>query len=129
MRLLIGTCVPLLVLPLAVTTPVGTGEGVHQADLLHPLFPHLHLVNGRLLVHDALGAERRPQADPTTPGPAIGGGAGDDAASTELALSPTVPLPAEALPEGRPTGHVVVDLTAPTGRVEAPPDAPPTSAA
>ena len=34
---------------LVVTTPVGTGQGIHQSELLHPLLPHLHLVAGRLV--------------------------------------------------------------------------------
>lgn len=112
---------------LALTTPVGTGEGVHQADLLHPLLPHLHLVNGRVVLNETLATARTSRAEPTTAGPALGSGTGDDAASLGLALSPTVPLPPEAVPAGQRISRVSVDLVAPTGRVEAPPDPPPTS--
>ena len=31
------------------TTPIGTGVGAHQFDLVHPLFTHVHIVNGRVL--------------------------------------------------------------------------------
>ena len=55
---------------LVVSTPVGTGQGVHQSELLQPLLPHVHLVGGRLVTHDQLAA---------------------DAAGLGLAISPTVP--------------------------------------
>src|SRR5919199_5790345 len=89
MRLLLGTFIsPLLVALLVVTTPVGTGDSVHQADLLHPLLPHVHLINGKVVTHQASGQNADTQ---TTAGPAIGGGAGSDAASARLGLSPTLP--------------------------------------
>src|SRR5579864_7654760 len=47
----------ILGLLLATTTPVGTGAGLHQFDLLHPLFSHVHLVNGRIVTHEQLAWE------------------------------------------------------------------------
>ena len=126
MRLLLGTFIPpLLVALLVVTTPLGTGDSVHQVDLLHPLLPHVHLINGRVVTH---------QAGPDTPdvqpgGPAIGGGAGSDMASAGLGLSPTVPALPEAVLAPQPGKRIAVELSMPTGRVEAPPDPPPTSLA
>jgi hypothetical protein len=78
---------------LVVTTPVGTGQGVHQSELLHPLLPHLHLVGGRLVTHDQLAADQASaHAAPLSPaGPALGAGSAADAAGLGLAISPTVP--------------------------------------
>src|SRR5438045_6357708 len=47
-----------LVLLLASTTPVGTGSGAHQFDLLHPLFSHVHVVDGRVVTHEQQLAEQ-----------------------------------------------------------------------
>ena len=44
----------MLALLLVSTTPMGTGAGVHQFDLVHPLFAHVHLVNGRVLTHEQI---------------------------------------------------------------------------
>jgi len=53
MRLLPGFSLPLvLALLLIGTTPTGTGVGLHQFDLVHPLFAHVHIVNGHVLTHD-----------------------------------------------------------------------------
>ena len=46
-----------LMLLLAATTPVGTGTGLHQFDLLHPLFSHVHVVNGRVMSHEQMAFE------------------------------------------------------------------------
>ena len=84
---------------LTVTTPVGTGQGVHQSDLLHPVLPHLHFVDGHLVSGQdsapprvASVADTRAEA-PTqqSNGPALGSGAGADAASLGMAISPTLP--------------------------------------
>jgi hypothetical protein len=125
MRLLLGTFVsPLLVALLVVTTPLGTGDSVHRADLLHPLLPHVHLINGKVVTHQASGDSADTQS---TAGPAIGGGAGSDAASVGLGLSPTVPALPEAVLLAVPGRSIPVEQSIPTGRVEAPPDPPPTS--
>jgi hypothetical protein len=123
--LLLGTFVsPLLVALLVVTTPMGTGDSVHQADLLHPLLPHVHLINGKVVTHQASGENADTQA---AAGPAIGGGAGSDAASAGLGLSPTVPALPEAVLVALPGPRIAVEQSIPRGRVEAPPDPPPTS--
>ena len=125
MRLLLGTFVPpLLVALLVVTTPMGTGDGLHQADVLHPLLPHVHLINGKVVTHQASGQNADTQ---TTAGPAIGGGAGSDAASAGLGLSPTVPALPEAVLVPVPGRRIPIEQSIPSGRVEAPPDPPPTS--
>ena len=96
MRSFLGSVLATL---LVLTTPVGAGQGVHQGDLLHPLLPHLHFVNGRLVLHDAGGAtETRVQT-----GPALGAGAFGDAAGLGTAISPTVPRPVVLLPITRPS--------------------------
>src|SRR3954451_8648071 len=80
----------LLLLLLSVTTPTGTGDGVHSALLLHPLFAHTHLINGRIVSHQ--GSEQTPIEQPAAQtGPAIGAEAGA-AAGAGVAISPTVPL-------------------------------------
>jgi hypothetical protein len=124
MRLLLGTFIsPLLVALLVVTTPVGTGDSLHQADLLHPLLPHVHLINGKVVTHQAAGENTGTQ---TTAGPAIGGGAGSDATAAGLGLSPTVPALPEAVLVAVAAQRIALDQSIPTGRVEAPPDPPPT---
>src|SRR5207302_8427822 len=86
MRSFLGSVLAAL---LVLTTPVGAGHGVHQGDLLHPLLPHLHFVNGRLVLHDAGGAtETRVQT-----GPALGAGGFGDAAGLGTAVSPRGPGP------------------------------------
>src|SRR5579864_7499576 len=74
----------MLAVLLASTTPVGTGAGTHQFDLLHPLFAHLHLVDGRWLTHEQLAQRVTPVETRTSPGPALG--AGNSAGSADGAL-------------------------------------------
>jgi hypothetical protein len=125
LRILCGLSPAFLVALLVVTTPLGTGDSVHQIDLLHPLLPHVHVINGRVVTHSG-GATDSPVQQA---GPAIGGGAGADAASAGLGLSPTVPALAEAAVLPERLKRLSLDLLIPTGRVEAPPDPPPTSLA
>ena len=113
----------LLMLLLVVTTPVGTSDSLHQADLLHPLVPHVHLINGHVVTHDGGSG---PDSGPQTRGPAVGAGAGADAAQVALGLSPVVPMPPLSVLPGSPKRVVDGELIAPLGRVEAPPDPPPT---
>lgn len=115
-----------LVVLLASTTPVGTGSGSHQFDLLHPLFTHVHLVNGRIVTHEELA---RAQAGSTetraTPGPSLGSG-GIAGADGGLGVSPAAPGElldcALDLPCG---GAFLEELRAPLSRKEAPPEPPP----
>ena len=112
---------------LAVTTPVGTGAGVHQFDLVHPLFAHVHMINGRAMTHEQLQAQRsaRPTANASR-GPAFGAGSGGSAADGGVGVSPTLPAVSVSLVFGRERLAAADATRAPTGRVEAPPDPPPT---
>jgi len=106
------------------TTPVGTGVGLHQFDLLHPLFSHVHVVNGRVMTHEqmaqAVVVPRRAILSVAvqsgwvaTPGEDGGG------------INPSLPgygaLSVAAIPWAWP-GDLV---SAPAGTEEAPPDPPP----
>lgn len=99
MRSFLGSVLATL---LVVTTPVGVGQGVHQGDLLHPAFPHMHFVNGRLALDEAVAST--PTRGSATSvkdvhkGPALGAGAGADGAGLGVAISPTVPRPTLTLP-------------------------------
>ncbi|HEY2596278.1 MAG TPA: hypothetical protein VGK33_20490 [Chloroflexota bacterium] len=112
-----------LALLLASTTPVGTGSGVHQFDLLHPLFNHMHLVNGRLMTHEQMDAA---MAAPTAPvgGVALGsGGAGSDEGG--VGVSPTLPSGVTLTVWSVATRWDLVDEQTPVGREEPPPVPPP----
>ena len=87
---------PLLTALLALTTPVGTGEGVHQDQLLHPVFAHTHLIDGRMVSDAQLAAALAAASaeltpSPPTRGPALGAGSGADGGGAGLALGPTLP--------------------------------------
>ena len=130
----VASLVVLLGVMLASTTPIGTGSGVHQSALLHPLFEHAHIVNGRVLSHEQLEAQadraaRQAAEGAQQPGPAIGAGAGAAAADAGLGLSPTIPWQPPSLLMAVSAWQVSLQTRAPEGRVEAPPDPPPTSAA
>ena len=66
----------LLLFLLAVTTPTGTGDGVHNSLLLHPLFAHTHLINGRIVTHQSAESASAVSTTSTQDGPAIGAEAG-----------------------------------------------------
>jgi hypothetical protein len=89
----------LLTTLLWLTTPVGTGQGVYSNVLLHPVLPHVHLLDGVFVTDEQLAAAQafasaeRPPQTPTS-GPAIGAGSGADAAGLGMALGPTLPDPA-----------------------------------
>jgi hypothetical protein len=119
-----------LVLLLAVvligTTPMGTGAGVHQLDLLHPLFSHVHVVNGRMLTHEQMqrgdiGAQR------VSTGPALGAASGSNVADGDLGVVGT-DRPVQLLVALRTWSMRRADWLAavPLDRLEAPPDPPPT---
>jgi hypothetical protein len=113
-----------LTLLLCSTTPVGTGAGVHQFDLLHPLFSHVHLINGRLMTHEQMAAEMEAPA-PLAPGVALGasGGAGSDDAG--IGISPTLPAYAPLMVLDAAAEWNAFDVLAPAGREDGPPDPPP----
>jgi hypothetical protein len=118
---------------LIVTTPIGTGHGVHQGELLHLTLPHLHFVDGHLVTHEeaeqaaaALATaahesrSRQPQA-----GPAFGAGSGAEAVSLGLAITPILPKYA-VLPTSDAVGRLNVRRSAsPRSVLDAPPDPPP----
>lgn len=111
---------------LASTTPVGTGSGTHQFDLLHPLFTHVHLVNGRLLTHEQ-AEQQSTSAEPSRPmaGPALGAGAAGSAADAGAGLSPVVPGQIFGLVMEMPVWFVSDLMVVPAGNEEAPPVPPP----
>jgi hypothetical protein len=130
MRVMPGyTLVLLLALLLIGTTPTGTGAGVHQFDLVHPLFSHVHVVNGRVLTHEQM---RRgdPAGPSTSAGPAVGAANGSNAADVDLGVNSS-DRPIESLVGAlswaarRTAWHEGLPLD----RREAPPDPPPTSSA
>ncbi len=129
MRLLPGFSLPVvLALLLIGTTPTGTGAGLHQFDLVHPLISNVHIVNGRVLTHDQVP----PPATTTTssPGPAFGAGSGANQSSIGLGVSPVLPVQAVGVVSGLRSPRLAMTLRAPAGRMqETPPDPPPTSAA
>lgn len=108
---------------LASTTPVGTGAGVHQFDLLHPLFSHMHLVNGRLMTHEQIAAAIEAQPAPP-PGVSLGtaGVASDEGG---MGVSPTLPLQTPLIVWDAARRWEVVDFDLPASREEAPPKPPP----
>ncbi|MBV9329721.1 MAG: hypothetical protein JO352_38955 [Chloroflexi bacterium] len=97
MRPLLGQLVvQLLVGLLVLTTPIGTGEGVHQNELLHPVLPHVHTINGQIVSDQQLALDRVTQtaaaaSSPPISGAALGAGSGADAAGLGIALGPTLP--------------------------------------
>ncbi|HEY1292616.1 MAG TPA: hypothetical protein VGJ60_05930 [Chloroflexota bacterium] len=113
-----------MTLLLASTTPVGTGAGLHQFDLLHPLFSHLHVFNGRLMTHEQLEVEMAGAPAPAA-GVSVGagGGAGSDGAG--VGISPTLPMPARLITVVLPARWQTFDVVAPAGREDSPPDPPP----
>jgi hypothetical protein len=114
---------------LLATTPVGTGVGLHQLELVHPLFSHLHIVDGRMMTHQQMEQSRlmpAPAERATPRGPAFGAGAGSGPQAGGIGLSPTLPaqLTAPVWLDVRVTWPRI-DLSVPAGRNEAPPDPPP----
>jgi hypothetical protein len=114
---------------LIATTPIGTGHGVHQGELLHLVLPHLHFVGGHLVTHDEAeqaaaaahdGRPREPRA-----GPALGAGSGADGAGLSLAMTPTLPRYAVLLPSQAFGWLRVGRSVSPPGILESPPDPPP----
>jgi hypothetical protein len=111
------------------TTPMGTGTGIHQFDLLHPLFAHVHLVNGRMLTHEQIAqtqATPGPPAKASAAGPAFGAGAAAAPGDSGLGVSPTLPFQSVSLLPTVFGRRVQLQPRLPDDRSEAPPDPPPT---
>jgi uncharacterized iron-regulated membrane protein len=120
----------LLALLLIATTPTGTGAGLHQFDLVHPLFAHLHVVNGRVLTHEQM-QRGEPAARGVARGPALGAATGSNAADAGLVGAISSDQPSESL-SGlvlQKTGRTEWPDRLPLERREAPPDPPPTPGA
>ncbi len=119
----------LLLLLLAVTTPTGTGDGIHDSVLLHPLFSHSHVIDGRIVSHEQMADVAASPSTDDSKGPSIGAGAGASAAAADaIAISPTLPWH-DLLLSGTPPMMTrwFGDRAAPRGLVTPPPDPPPTS--
>jgi hypothetical protein len=114
----------LLLLMLSVTTPTGTGDGVHSAVLLHPLFSHIHVVNGRIIVHQQF--DNSAPSAPSSSGPSIGAEAGASAAVGLAMISPTLPFQDLRIQTSEMMRWPAYDALPPRGLVIAPPDPPPT---
>jgi hypothetical protein len=114
-----------LLLMLSVTTPMGVGDGVHSSVLLHPLFSHTHVVDGRVISHEQL-ADASTAPAKSSRGLAIGAEAGASAASGAMAISPTLPLQDLRLDMTEVMRYPAFGPAQPHGLVIAPPDPPPT---
>jgi hypothetical protein len=131
MRSVIGQLVaPLLVLLLAMSTPVATGDAFHQNELLHPVLPHVHMLNGQI-VSDQQVAAARLAADAeaaeaqVTHGITLGAGIPADAAGLGIALGPTLPAFAAAFITLPSLELALADSIVPTEYLETPRDPPP----
>ncbi|MBV9582853.1 MAG: hypothetical protein JO057_30075 [Chloroflexi bacterium] len=131
MRSVLGTFLVFAVVAmLVVTTPIGTGEGVHQDEILHPVLPHSHMINGRIVSHaeaDAAAAAARnsPSTSSRTRGPAVGSGSGADASALGVAIYPNVPVALPVLPLISVARTVGLETDLPHEFLDAPPDPPP----
>ena len=106
----------LVVMLLMTTTPIGTGGGVHEGMLLHSLFPHVHIVDGQPVAHEAAGTR-------------IGAEAGADASEGGIGLIPTPPGNALALRLDIARHRASPDIAPNQALAEAPPEPPPTTLA
>ncbi len=126
--------VPLVAAMLALSTPVGTGGQEHQFDLLHPVFPHAHLIDGRIVSPEQVAAEKtstRVDAafNGRPPGQALGAGDAADADGFGMGLVPTLPLMDMALPRTLEEGLPTSASERPREFREPPEDPPPNASA
>jgi hypothetical protein len=119
----------LLAVLLLATTPVGTGGGVHQFDLVHPLFSHVHIINGRTLTHEQMRSGDPSVSRAAPIGSSVGAPTSASAADGDLGPIAT-DLPLEPLLlRVEWDGRLADWRRHPTSeRREAPPDPPPTLA-
>jgi hypothetical protein len=127
-------CVWLLALLLVGTSPFGMGIGVHRDQVLDPLFPHVHLRDGRIVPIDSRTSSSQRDAavvhDPAR-GPALGAGTfgtfdGIGADAPALTGDATWTL---AEPAALPCSGPALERAGPDGLRLAPPDPPPTLSA
>jgi hypothetical protein len=124
--------VPVLAAMLALTTPVGTGGQEHEYELLHPVFPHAHLVDGRIVADKQLVTDRATRMmdvafSSPQPRPALGAGDGADTDGIGLGLVPTLPLVDVVLPAVAEQG-LPGSASMPPDEFRDPPEEPPPNA-
>jgi hypothetical protein len=131
MRPLLGQLtVQLLVALLVLTTPIGTGDGVHQSELLHPVLPHVHTINGQIVSDQQLALDRVTEAaaaatsEPIS-GAALGAGNGADSAGLGIALGPTLPAVETVHARSAESRLAIVDGAVPSEFLAEPQDPPP----
>jgi hypothetical protein len=117
----------LLILLLVSTTPIGTGAGMHTFDLVHPLFSHVHVVNGRVLTHEQM-QQGETGRRATSSGVSLGAANGSAVADGDLgAISTDRPIDSFNVVALWERASIVLPARRPLDRREAPPDPPPTS--
>jgi hypothetical protein len=131
MRSLTGQLVaPMLATLLVLTTPVGTGQGIHENELLHPVFGHVHLIDGQIVSDEQLTAARaasNPDGVTSRPirGPALGSGSAADASGLGVAIGPTLPMIGVLIASPLEGRLLVSEGAAPTEFRDPPQDPPP----
>jgi hypothetical protein len=130
MRVLPGSSIALLLALLLVsTTPIGTGAGIHQFDLVHPLFAHVHVVNGRMLTHEQM-QRGDTRARPASSGVSVGAADGAATAGGDLgAIATDRPIDTPNIVLVWEGARIAWLGRLPADRREAPPDPPPTFSA
>jgi hypothetical protein len=113
----------LLALLLVVTSPTGTGQGVHHDQLLDLLFPHVHMVDGRVVASDQVA----PSLERSVGSPVLGAAAGASATAVGTSVMPPTPIGVQLPPIPLTVRRAPSNDPLPTGLLEAPPDPPPTS--
>jgi len=131
MRVLLAAWLaPLLTMMLVLTTPIGTGSGVHENELLHPVFGHVHLIDGRIVSDQQLAAALKAAALRRAPdgfrqGPALGAGTGADTDGFGLGLVPSLPVASLALPASVEARLLIAATIVPREFRDPPEDPPP----
>jgi len=120
------TVLYLLVLLLAGTAPIGTGQGVHRDQLVDVLVPHVHFPRGAAATTDR---PPQPLTSDTAADPSLGAGVGADGASLGMALTPPPPVVGQLVISADGCPFECVDALPPSSYAEAPPDPPPPTSA
>jgi hypothetical protein len=119
--ILLGYVLSLL---LAGTTPVGTGQGAHQNQLLDAVIPHVHFIDGQRIEPGGRAPVEVADEHPSSPALGAAGGAAGASAGVSL-LPPPANMRILLPPSGDPRELIAAETVAPAGRTEAPPDRPP----
>jgi hypothetical protein len=94
---------------------------VHHDQLLDALFPHVHLVNGRVVTADT----DQPAVDRNFASPALGAGAGASVMAIGSSVMPPASMAVLLPPIAVIRQLAPADEIVPVGHLEAPPDPPP----